>query len=91
MSVDQSSTRSLDYTIVTTIEKIEQRYEDYDHGLDENKKPTSKIRPTGWWLVLKGFPDAIWMGPDQPFWDTQKTTPMSVGDQMKITFSRVVN
>lgn len=87
----EPATRPLDYTVVTTIEKIEQRYEDYDYGLDENKKPTSKTRPTGWWLVLKGFLDAIWMGPDQPFWDTQKTTPMSVGDQMKITFSRVVN
>jgi len=89
----EPATRSLNlsYVVVTEIEKVEQRYEDFDHGFDADHKPTSKSRSTGWWLVLRGFPDAIWFGDVPPFWDVNKSIPFAPGDKIKLTIQRITN
>lgn len=82
----ESAARSLNYVVVTEIEKVEERYETYDH-----EKGTSKSRSTGWWLVLRGFPDAIWFGDVPPFWDSEKSIPFTPGDKIKLTIQRITN
>jgi hypothetical protein len=68
------------YVINTRVKRVEERVERFNWHRDADGQSTCDTRSIGWWVVLEGSWEGLYLGNERP--------TLAVGDAVRVTLER---